>query len=536
MLFLFTTVVSTLLLATIVLAQGSCPSKNFKTCPRKPEKPSGTISKINGLSGESDEEPFSAALRMLGGKEYKQLRKDITDITSLFDDTWVAKNKSIEEQEETACNKRNNNWTPEVEKALNDRNLGKLDKACTTGIPHSTGKAERLRNTYRRIASTFAKSSREQNWKSPLSEWQYIDSDTDQECSIERATGIRIGNKWHLLASATNSIVSKYMPLDQRYVLEEWISKDLCCPLTLWFPSRNETNTKKAEPRAFSTIVEKSSGKVHISAFYNMPFDRNPSLSRALMANTLAIDQAEDALRLSNVAILALPMAMSFIPVSLIADVSDFAAFAFVLITDVFSVIPFLIKGIELLYTGSDEQVSADTWITGEEALLVAESWVAGCTPKDKYRVWGICFIVIGISVILVGFALEIFTRRFMRRRRLQGEDPRPLGDALLNAHLPAAPRDYDDPFTAPNYSADAPPAPPPTAPPPFSAFYRRFVRRRAAPPTRQQQITTDIIGTGHGVSAGLSSGANSGAAVATAAARGMSPNQVRRLTDDFTW
>ncbi len=201
-----------------------------------------------------------------------------------------------------------------------------------------------------------------------------------------------------------------------------------------------------------------SAGAADISAFYSMKYEENQPLSSALLSNALAVDQAQDAMRLSNIAILALPLAFSFIPMALIADVNDFAAFIYVILTDFFAAVPFVVKGIELLRTGTITQYVAETWITGKPNLLVSEAWVASCKPRPEFARTGAIFILIGITTIVSGIALEYLARKYMRKRIQQGENPRPLGDAFSAPISPSSHAITPTTAAAPTSSLKCPP------------------------------------------------------------------------------
>ncbi len=180
-----------------------------------------------------------------------------------------------------------------------------------------------------------------------------------------------------------------------------------------------------------------------------------------------------------------------FIPVALIADVSDVATFFYVLLTNVFAAVPFVIKGIELVQTGTTVIRNAETWLVGEvDGVQVAETWAASCSPQDRFRTLGIIVILVGVSAILLGILIEHLARKYMGYRRNQGEHPEPFGPALLrmDAYIPVGanymPHDinYDDDL-APNHAADFPPPPPPAAGPVsarFSTLFSGLLRRRA--------------------------------------------------------
>lgn len=494
------------------------------------------ISRTYGISNAA---PFTTAIR-----NQSEADKDtVTGIVDVFKTTEDKIKAAREKTKGSDCNLRNHDWTKKAKRALFDmRKIGELDDSCTTAHKHTRREARRYVRLFRRSADAFQTAGKglqkftNPQWKKtyPLRSWEYSSTSNEQKCDIEKASGVKYKGKWYVQAQITNHTVQQLLPTRGRGFYEEWVPEDLCCPLTVWYKTfkLNETALpteqfiESGNLKPYTTITLIWEGQADLSAFYNMGYDDNRPLTSALLANALAVDQAQDATRLSNIAILALPMAMSFIPVAVIADVNDFAAFIYVLFTDFFSAIPFIIKGIELYVVGTDVQTNAETWIAGSGDLFVAESWVAACQPLSKYKKFGIAFITIGFAVMLSGFFLEHVARKYMRRRISAGDQPRPLGEALFPiSHHPLIPRDYDEGDTAaPNFGADLPP-PPPTAPPPFSALYRRFVRRRS------NVGVQDVGENGHPV---IGTGAGFGAALVGSAVRGgPTPRQATRASDE---
>lgn len=458
---------------------------------------------------------FTPAL--LSDPARRQAVLDYVDFLKRAETGIAAKNN---ETKGSDCNLRNSDWTKEAVNAVGKyRKIGALDKACTTAFEHTARDKRRATGLFRRLAEAFLDASDEVkgNWTAvhPLTRWRYSSSADEQECDIETAAAIKYRGKWHVQARVTNFPTINFVPTHKRLFYEEWVPEDFCCPLTMYskdfaLNATDDNFFETGEFEPYRVLSVTGSGPADLSAFYRMDFDDNRPLSRALLANALAVDQALDAVRPSNIAILALPMAMSFIPVAVIADVNDFAAFIFIIFTDFFSAIPFIIKGLELLDTGTKVQRDAETLIVGSGDLQVAESWVVACQPVPTYKRDGIIFIVIGLAVMCSGFFLEYVARRYMRKRIMQGEIPRPLGPALFPVSHPTRhpyiPRDYDDgDENAPNFAADMDvPPPPPTQAPPFTSLYRRFVRNRrpvAVPADDDTGATArQVLGTGAGL------------------------------------
>eukprot|EP00171_Calliarthron_tuberculosum_P002004 IDg2004t1 len=356
------------------------------------------------------------------------------------------------------------------------RMLPELNRSCTVSRDHSDSESLDAVKVFRRAATAIAAAGQgaaQRRWNLPahrVAKWRYEARERQQNCTVDRLTAVRLKGVWFIQGLVTSTVVDRSVGTAERKLLEEYVHEDLCCPLTSWF---RRPRNKTEEPTGFSTIFMNWEGGVDLSAFYKMPFDDNAALSTALAASDMSVELAEDALRPANVAILLVPLAMSFVPIALIADVNGFAAFMYILFTDFLSSVPLVIKGVELVITGSNFRTAASTWLVGDSSLLVSEAWAASCKPLTRYRHFGIGFIVIGLAAMLTGFALEMTARKYIHKRRMQGDDPRPFGAVMLgSARGPNASVDE------PNYMADFP-MPPPR---PLSVLYRRIVRRRQEP------------------------------------------------------
>eukprot|EP00171_Calliarthron_tuberculosum_P018031 IDg18031t1 len=104
---LLKTAVVTALLTTLAFAQGSCSSSNFKACTPNPEEPKSLGIQEN-IIGNSKDGPFTLGL--------KKFKNDLKELADVFEEARTIVNKSLRDEKGEACNKRNNLWTPEVQK------------------------------------------------------------------------------------------------------------------------------------------------------------------------------------------------------------------------------------------------------------------------------------------------------------------------------------------------------------------------------------------------------------------------------------
>lgn len=468
---------SFILLFHFVYAATPTPTRNPSTAAHK--EAAYVKDRMWGVAKDS---PFSKKL-----SESNDGLQSVTALSNWFSMVAAGVDRRKRLTDGSECDLRNHPWPGAARNAMLDRGVDLLNTDCATSTPHREKDSRRVRELLHNVAEVFRgagvaamKSSLDGNWSRTyaLTRWQY--DSKPQSCRMERGTGMKIGDLWYVLASATNEDVRLQVPDWKREILEEYVRPHLLTAKTVFLK-----NVTTRQEEAFTTLHANWDGAVDISAFYQMAYTDNHPLQTALSRNEVAIDQAKDALRASNIAILAFPLLMAFFPIALIADINKWATFVYVVFTDFITAVPFVIKGIELVQIGTTETINAETWVVGKQSFQVAETWVASCRPPRDYRSAGLVFIAVGLLTICVGFALEHFARRYMRRRKELGADPQPLGPALL--HMQpwfAASATFDqlpDHPMAANYAADLPP-PPPTATSSFAAFYRRFVRRRHAP------------------------------------------------------
>lgn len=244
-------------------------------------------------------------------------------------------------------------------------------------------------------------------------------------------------------AAATNHPLHAFVPDGKRVFVEEFVRVDLDHGPSITFQARAGESTQAGTgQRSVSngTTFVRTSGGIVPFAYVPMGVDENPALSEAMRLNEVAVDQARDAITLSNVAILALPMVVSLVPVAFIADLNTCATLLYVVFTDLLAVLPFLIKGVELVYTGSAQRGETVAYHIGSPELGLLEVWSVACQGDSSFQALGIAFICVAVGTMIVGLVLELVAANVMRRKRRRlasqklekGEALGPFGDALL--------------------------------------------------------------------------------------------------------
>ncbi len=162
----------------------------------------------------------------------------------------------------------------------------------------------------------------------------------------------------------------------------------------LWFVSNTTIRYTKEKARVKPENI--------FSMFADWEYMQVPGMT--LMVEELKqavskLQEIDNDLSASNLAILCLPIVMSVPPISLLTEVSDTATVWYVFATDIFAILPLLIKGIELIKAYSDARVRIYSTLsmTGKQYGLF-ERWYIGCAPK-KFKTDAIGKLIVLVSV-----------------------------------------------------------------------------------------------------------------------------------------
>ena len=246
-----------------------------------------------------------------------------------------------------------------------------------------------------------------------------------QTCSLNRLSMLHKNGSFYFFPEITNNPVDKIVPDKERQGVIEFVKEDFSGSLKMIHPIYNTTIPGGGIGINLvvqgSTIISRWGGRAALASVGNMNFDQNPTLIQAFRRNEKTIDIASDSITGSNIAILALPMVMTLLPVAFITELPSLAMLTYVIFTDIFSVIPFLIKGMELIETSSNNDIFA-SYRSGTMKMGQTEIWIGSCQGENNFQKIGITFVVISLVTIMMALGCEILATRYVRRRRLQGE------------------------------------------------------------------------------------------------------------------
>lgn len=264
-------------------------------------------------------------------------------------------------------------------------------------------------------------------WKEkfPLRHWRNVD--LPEQCQLETFSAYRIHDDVYIRAAITNHDVDKYVQDGDRQYVMEWVKEDYSTSLKMKQPRLDGMGVNG------STILWKRGARAWLSWHGEMKEDSNPAIQDVLRTNKVEIDLAEDAVAPSNIALLALPLVMSFIPVAFLAELNTCGVLWYIVFTDIISAIPLLIKGIELVGTTNSRQELV-AYYAGDKDLADVQVWVAKCSGTNRFKNIGTSFIVIASAATVVGIVLEVCGMIYMRSKSQDGKPALegPFGKAMF--------------------------------------------------------------------------------------------------------
>lgn len=255
------------------------------------------------------------------------------------------------------------------------------------------------------------------NWSDPSAPYPIAVTRTKrkgQTCEMDAVSAYRKNGEWYLMSAMTNFPADRMIPDCQRHVVHEWVPRHYNHSLQLVHQKQYKNYFELS-----TTIVAMLKGPVSTSTAEVGDFDEPIGpVAGAYRKNLVIIDQAADSVTASNIAILALPMVMNLIPISFVAEVNAAGMVAYIIVTDVFSTIPFLIKGVELVRSSLPKRQNVISFFTGDADLAQIEIWAAECRGAVRFRVMGGIFIAVALVVLFAGLVLEVWAWRFMTRKK----------------------------------------------------------------------------------------------------------------------
>lgn len=242
-----------------------------------------------------------------------------------------------------------------------------------------------------------------------------------QTCTVDTAFAYIINSRVYLRVLVSNRHSSYAAAVFERQLVIEFVPKDFSDSLRMIHPRYDPNlppDNQTGPLENSSTVMYATQNRIPLSTKQSLDEDSFSALTQGSGEVKEATDRAEDALTYSNIALLVLPMVMNLIPVAFVADLATTGITAYIVFTDVLSCIPFMLKGIELVMLSAPRKAYVTAFFAGNETFAQIEVWCAKCQALDVYVNTGIVFIVTGIVAMLVGFGLEFWATRYIRKRK----------------------------------------------------------------------------------------------------------------------
>lgn len=267
------------------------------------------------------------------------------------------------------------------------------------------------------------------NFTDPAIVYNFPYRTVSQQCVLNQASLIRVGKRWSVQNVITNLPIDMQLPLLERQMVAEISHLDETgnlVPLTMRLPMYpKEPDAERPLPidENSTTMLALQRGQANPSGFITIFPKDNPAIKQSLEKGALRIQQVEDALTPSGIAILVLPLGLNLVPIALMADVSSLTMLLYTLASDILTVIPLGIKGVELISIGNTRErtivirsTASANGIQSDSAA--ADFWAAECRAHDNVRPIGILFLVLSIVALVSGVVAEVVSREYVKRKR----------------------------------------------------------------------------------------------------------------------
>lgn len=258
-----------------------------------------------------------------------------------------------------------------------------------------------------------------ENWTSlySIAKFQLNPSFGIRTCGLFKLVTYRNGSEWKIQTAFTNADNKLEMPDFQRVYGEEFLEFSNSTIKSSRTRSLTSCDVNgNINPVLNGTLsIERWIGRPSAHAFVTERIEDNRGIQKAIDITNLPTEIVVESQLASSIAVLFLPSCLALFPVSLFQEVSLAAGFVYSIATDILAVIPVMIKGIELVYFGSNKQWAIYTRFYGgadKEKPAVAIHWIANCAMKPQVRAQGAAYLIVGLGLMVLGLVLEVFAAR----------------------------------------------------------------------------------------------------------------------------
>lgn len=255
------------------------------------------------------------------------------------------------------------------------------------------------------------------------------EEDFVRRCTAYRAMAFRVNGKWSIAGKLAKRPFDYYAPTKDKEILSEFILVDDngLKPQKLTIPQCNDCSVKTGLTEATASLWfgRQNDDWGYFWEKYHRDLRRHDAMKQILSDSNHDKELVEDSAAISNAAILILPVVLTLLPLGFFQEVSARFLMLYSLVTDVFSCLPIIIRGIELLVVGNTKyHTISSKWygLANKKDLVVSQVWTAKCTVSPDIRSRGNGFLIFGICAMLFGLGLEFLTFVLTKRakQRLQ--------------------------------------------------------------------------------------------------------------------
>lgn len=385
-------------------------------------------------------------------------------------------------------------YAPTVNASTSQYGFGLVQRNCETDL--STEADDTLiaaMKTYREeVQAVIPAAVRRHglNWPKATSYLKYDLASAHDRCSIFHITAFRARGVWGINTGITNAGDTVFLPEWERHYMVEVLRVEndriVPIPMTLRKPLDPVWDDPKFTRPFITEFVPNSTtlmstwGGAPSTSLFRTEYspENNPGFEAALNVGAATLEQIQDALTASGMAILIAPIALCLLPLAIFAEVETSATMVYTIATDILTVFPLAIKGVELIrYTNIRHDATSSRVYGGvfdDEAVSI-ETWYADCDASNQVVVMGWLFLAMAIVFMIVGIALELGAKHLLKGKtifgRYVGVNPKQNPHAWQTANAVCS--ECECPTSLPYIKVEgrAPPAPAPTiytnAPPP---------------------------------------------------------------------
>lgn len=249
--------------------------------------------------------------------------------------------------------------------------------------------------------------------------FDYPHESQTEMCHVNVLGAYRLRDEWYLNVGITNEKKEKHLGEFKRLYLVEILRHGGGYGY-MKLPERDANHRIRNDT---TTIVVGHRSTAEPAVFKAVFLDDNIGVRRALSKAASYTQQTTEALSPSSLAILFFPLWMNLVPIAMLANVGTMKMILYALLSDVLTVLPLGIKGVELISIGSSEYVGSVVRMTsfrnGTRAeAAAAEVYVAQCHVKQNLVAIGGAFVAIALLFLVGGVLAEFIAKGYKERRR----------------------------------------------------------------------------------------------------------------------